>query len=94
MLLTMLHTEVKSGLLLNVVIRKGPAILKLLSSENEVLLIRRDTLLVLDLGLHVLMVLEDSTLRVIVLLVRVFMKICIGITQIRACNKIKDEGLD
>ncbi len=94
MLLTMLHTEVKSGLLLNVVIRKGPAILKLLSSENEVLLIRRDTLLVLDLGLHVLMVLEDSTLRVIVLLVRVFMKICIGITQIRACNKIKDEVLD
>ncbi len=90
----MLHTEVKSGLLLNVVIRKGPAILKLLSSENEVLLIRRDTLLVLDLGLHVLMVLEDSTLRVIVLLVRVFMKICIGITQIRACNKIKDEVLD
>jgi hypothetical protein len=45
---------VKSGLLLNVVIGKGPTVLKLLSSENEALLIRRDTLLVLDLGLDII----------------------------------------
>ena len=44
----------KSGLLLNVVIGKGPAILELLSSENEALLIRRDSLLVLDLGLYII----------------------------------------
>ncbi len=44
----------KSGLLLNVVIGKGPAVLELLSSENEALLIRGDSLLVLDLGLHII----------------------------------------
>ena len=46
--------EMKSGLLLDVVVREGSAILELLSSEDESLLIRRDTLLVLDLGLDVL----------------------------------------
>jgi hypothetical protein len=39
---------------LNVVIGKGPAVLKLLSSENETLLIRGDSLLVLNLGLHII----------------------------------------
>ena len=48
------HTEVKSGLFLNVIIGKGPAILKLLSSENEALLIGGDAFLVLDLGLDVI----------------------------------------
>src|SRR5260370_41100819 len=48
------RTKVKSGLLLNVVIGKGPTVLKLLSSENEALLIRGDTLLVLDLGLDII----------------------------------------
>ena len=42
----------KSRLLLNVIIRKGAAILELLTSEDQVLLVRRDTL-VLDLGLDV-----------------------------------------
>jgi hypothetical protein len=37
--------------LLNVVVGKCSAILELLSGENESLLIGRDTLLVLDLGL-------------------------------------------
>jgi len=46
--------EVKSGLLLDVVVRKSAAVLKLLASKDEALLIRGDTLLVLDLGLHVL----------------------------------------
>uniref|UniRef100_A0A453NC63 Uncharacterized protein n=1 Tax=Aegilops tauschii subsp. strangulata TaxID=200361 RepID=A0A453NC63_AEGTS len=45
--------KVKSGLLLDVVVSKGPAILELLASEDEALLVRRDALLVLNLGLHV-----------------------------------------
>ena len=43
----------KSGLLLNVVVREGTAVLKLLTGEDETLLIGRDSLLVLDLGLHI-----------------------------------------
>ena len=43
----------ESRLLLDVVVAKGAAVLKLLASENEALLIGRDTLLVLDLGLNV-----------------------------------------
>jgi len=45
--------EVEGRLLLDVVVRKGSAILELLSSEDESLLVRGDTLLVLDLGLDV-----------------------------------------
>jgi len=44
----------EGGLLLNVVIAKGPAVLKLLSGEDESLLVRWDTFLVLDLGLDIL----------------------------------------
>jgi len=40
-------------------------------------LVGRNALLVLNLGLHVLIVLEDLTLRVIILPVRVSTKICI-----------------
>jgi hypothetical protein len=46
--------QVKGRLLLNVVVRKSAAILELLSSEDESLLIGRNTFLVLDLGLDVL----------------------------------------
>ena len=45
--------QVEGRLLLNVVIRKGSAILKLLSGKDESLLVRWDSLLVLNLGLHV-----------------------------------------
>merc|ERR1711904_132659 len=44
--------EVQSGLLLDVVILEGTAILEPLASEDEALLVRGDALLVLDLGLH------------------------------------------
>merc|ERR1712010_448923 len=44
----------ESGLFLDVVVREGPSILKLLASEDEPLLIWRDALLVLDLGLDIL----------------------------------------
>ena len=46
--------EMESGLLLDVVIGESSAILELLSCEDESLLIRWDTFLVLDLGLDVL----------------------------------------
>jgi len=45
--------EMESGLLLDVVVGEGAAVLELLSSEDEALLIRGNTLLVLDLSLHV-----------------------------------------
>ncbi len=41
------------GLLLDVVVLEGAALLQLLAGEDEALLVRRDALLVLDLGLHV-----------------------------------------
>ena len=44
----------KSRLLLDVVVRKGSAVFKLLSSEDEALLIWWDTFLILDLSLYVL----------------------------------------
>merc|ERR1712077_52942 len=44
----------ESALLLNVVVRKGPAILQLLSSKDQPLLVWGDALLVLDLGLDIL----------------------------------------
>ena len=40
-------------LLLDVVVGEGAAVLKLLSSEDQALLVRWDSLLVLDLGLDV-----------------------------------------
>merc|ERR1719187_580928 len=46
--------KMESGLLLDVVVREGPSILKLLASEDETLLIRRNAFLVLNLGLDVL----------------------------------------
>ena len=48
------RTEMEGRLLLNVIIRKGPAILELFSGEDEALLVRGDSLLVLDLGLYVI----------------------------------------
>jgi len=44
---------VKGGLLLNVVVGQGAAILKLLSSEDQTLLVRGNSLLVLDLALDI-----------------------------------------
>ena len=39
--------------LLDVVIRQGAAVLQLLPGEDQALLVRRDALLILDLGLDV-----------------------------------------
>ena len=43
----------ESGLLLDVVVGEGAAVLELLTGEDKSLLIGRDAFLVLDLGLHV-----------------------------------------
>ena len=43
----------EGGLLLDVIISKGAAILKLLASKDKALLVRRDALLVLDLRLDI-----------------------------------------
>ena len=45
--------QVESGFLLDVVVTEGSAVLELLSSEDESLLIRGNSLLVLDFLLHV-----------------------------------------
>ena len=45
--------EVESGFLLDVVVGEGSAVFELLTSEDESLLIWRDTLLVLDLSLDI-----------------------------------------
>ena len=45
--------EVQRGFLLDVVVRQRAAILELLAGEDQTLLIRRDALLVLDLGLDI-----------------------------------------
>jgi hypothetical protein len=50
---TQAEDEVQSRLLLDVVVRKRAAVLELLAGENETLLVRRDALLVLNLGLDV-----------------------------------------
>lgn len=50
---TKAEDQVKGGLLLDVVVAQGAAILELLTSKDKSLLVRGDTLLVLDLGLDV-----------------------------------------
>merc|ERR1719188_2333779 len=45
--------KMKRGLLLDVVVGEGSAVFELLTSEDEALLIRGNTFLVLDLGLHI-----------------------------------------
>ena len=44
----------KGRLLLNVVVGEGPAVFKLLAGEDEALLVRRNTFLVLDLAFDVI----------------------------------------
>ena len=43
----------KGRLLLNIVIQEGPAIFQLFAGEDETLLVRRNTFLVLDLALDI-----------------------------------------
>lgn len=50
---TQTEDEVQCALLLDVIVRQGAAVLKLFASKDQALLVRRDALLVLDLGLDV-----------------------------------------
>ena len=50
---TQTQHKVQCALLLNVVVRQSAAILQLLASKDQTLLVRWDALLVLDLLLHV-----------------------------------------
>ena len=45
--------KMESRLLLNVIVRQGSTVFKLLTSENQTLLVRRDTFLILNLGLDI-----------------------------------------
>merc|ERR1712058_71200 len=45
--------QVKSRLLLDIVVGQGPSVLKLLTSKDKPLLVRRNALLVLDLSLYI-----------------------------------------
>jgi len=51
--LTKTKDEVKRCLLLDIIVRKRPSVLKLFSRKNEALLVGRNTLLVLNLLFHV-----------------------------------------
>lgn len=53
LLTTEAKDKVEGGLFLNVIISKGTAILKLLASKDEALLVRRDALFVLNLLLDI-----------------------------------------
>jgi len=44
----------KCALLLDIIIRQGASVFELLASEDEALLVRRNTLLVLDLRLNII----------------------------------------
>jgi len=46
--------QMKSAFFLDIVVREGSAVFQLLSSENESLLIRRDTLFVLNFSLDII----------------------------------------
>lgn len=49
---TQTENQMQSGLLLDVILGKSAAVLKLLASEDKTLLVRRNTFLVADLALH------------------------------------------
>ena len=50
---TQAEDEVKGGLLLDVVVGESAAVLELLAGEDQALLVRRNALLILDLGLDI-----------------------------------------
>ena len=51
---TQAEHQVESGLLLDVIVSQGAAVLQLLAGKDQALLVWRNALLVLNLGLHIL----------------------------------------
>jgi hypothetical protein len=68
---------VKGGLLLNVVVAEGAAVLELLSGEDQTLLVRGNSFLVLNLSLNALDGVRALDFKGVVFPVRVLTKICI-----------------
>ena len=52
--LTQAENQMERGLLLDVVVSQRAPVIQLLAGENQTLLVRRNTLLILNLGLHAL----------------------------------------
>lgn len=57
--------QMKGGLLLDVVVRQSTAIFQLLASEDQPLLIRRNSFLILDLGLDIFYGVRGFNLQVL-----------------------------
>ena len=68
----------KSGLLLNVVVEEGSAILQHLLHKKEFLLVGRQPLFILNLGFNVLDAIQGITLTVMGLARERFEKICMA----------------
>ena len=68
--------KMKSGLLLNVVVRQSTSIFQLLASKDQSLLVRRNSFLILDLDLYIFYGIRGLDLRVMVFPIRVSTKIC------------------
>ena len=68
----------KSGLLLNVVVEEGSAILQHLLHKKEFLLVGRQPLFILNLGFNVLDAVQGITLTVMGLARERFEKICMA----------------
>lgn len=63
--------EMESGLLLNVVVRQSTAIFQLLTSKDQPLLIRRNSFLILDLGLYIFYSVRGFNLQVTIYVVNI-----------------------
>ena len=71
------RTEVEGRLLLNIIIRKSVSILKLLANKEQALLVRRNAVLVSNLGLHVVDCMGGFDLKANCLASKSLDKICI-----------------
>merc|ERR550525_2243213 len=73
---TQAQDQMEGRFLLDVVVRQRASILKLFPGKDESLLVGWNSFFVLDFGLHIAMVSDASTSKVMVLPVNVFTKIC------------------
>ena len=74
--------QVQSGPSMDVVVQEFCIFLKF-AHRNQVLLVRRDALLILDFGLEILDGIKGSVSRMIVSPVRVFAQICVSVSLLK-----------